>query len=296
MKIVAVTDDVPRYELPLRFLDETDWHYKILGRPVLSAMLENDQRALKRALKTRLTQFDTRQVIDQLLLVATCMRRPSEGADDFPLACVKTAFDIAPTLFSDAVNNRNVSTWAWYSADSGKTGMLKFFLDLGISIDAAHNNKSLLYGAIHFNHKETVELLLEQGADPNYRTMNANGSWNNPVWHEALRSDRCHLLERLIQSGADVQHEFLIGTALHVCVNSVSDYNEDQFRQVFKLLVDGGVDPLAKFDGKSFDEFAYSAGQFEIFKAAPSCLAEWRSRQLDQATSPVRAAPRTYRI
>jgi len=99
--------------------------------------------------------------------------------------------------------------------------------------------------AIKNNHLECVKLLIEQGADVNkVNLLEDDGvtSRLTPLFY-ATRLGNPHIVNALIQAGADVRHDFKNGlTALHIVASK-----NDEDLDIARLLLDNGADVNARY-------------------------------------------------
>ncbi|WP_282942466.1 ankyrin repeat domain-containing protein [Paenibacillus sp. RC67] len=111
--------------------------------------------------------------------------------------------------------------------------------------------------ASHFGNMETVKLLLDLGANVNSRSK--DGSLNNMAIHAAIMGNYEHIIQMLIQYGADIhakcEGSLRLGyTVLHVAAYFGRD-------SLVKLFLEHGVDPaLTNADGETPYEVAVNKG------------------------------------
>jgi ankyrin repeat protein len=99
--------------------------------------------------------------------------------------------------------------------------------------------------AIKNNHLECVKLLIEQGADVNKVNLVEDDGVTSrltPLFY-ATRLGNPHIVNALIQAGADVRHDFKNGlTALHIVASK-----NDEDLDIARLLLDNGADVNARY-------------------------------------------------
>ena len=93
------------------------------------------------------------------------------------------------------------SQWSLHSlCKEGNIHSVKWHLDQGADVNAPYKNMTLLHTAAAYDHKEIVELLIEEGA--NLNTKDEDGV--TPL-HDAVGSlSQKEIIELLITNGADI--------------------------------------------------------------------------------------------
>lgn len=100
--------------------------------------------------------------------------------------------------------------------------------------DANHAGGELLYSAVYSNFESGVQLLLEHGADPNFKIPSGH-----TALMEAARDGNTRIAQMLLDKGADIHAKQNDGmTALH----HAGKYGRGA---TIRLLLDRGADPMA---------------------------------------------------
>ena len=119
-----------------------------------------------------------------------------------------------------------------YAANNGDSMIVKKLIDEGIDIDAQDNND---WTALHFasqnNHFDTIDLLLENKANPNIHDNQGNG----PLWIAAMNANgKCEGVFSLLKAKADPNHKNHHGRTPHYIANSLKSGLIEAFNPCIK--------------------------------------------------------------
>lgn len=149
------------------------------------------------------------------------------------------------------------SSALWLASTNGKPKTLAFLVEAGAEVNGIASegqNLTALHGAVVMNDPETVEILLENGADPN---ATIKDGWT-PLLFSAWYSSEIEIAEALIAKGAKVNAQNISdATALHYAALKGN-------LPMIQLLMDSGADPhLANKFGRDAMEEAKHNDQWQ---------------------------------
>lgn len=106
--------------------------------------------------------------------------------------------------------------------------------------DAATGLTALM--AVNEDHKDTIEFLLENGADPNYTTGYLVGG-NASALHFSVRKGATYKVERLLEAGANPNLQAALGRTPLYYVLTEDSLSAEETEDVIEMLVDAGANP-----------------------------------------------------
>lgn len=125
-----------------------------------------------------------------------------------------------------------------------------------------------LVEACYYNNLQAVEVLLENGADPNFYL---DGSWSPIEAAVAWRGGEdfenvLPIMKLLYEHGADIDGFGSYGTALyHVCIGLIGERkNEEQELEILFWLLDNGADPIVGASNTTVLHFAVRSANPEL--------------------------------
>lgn len=152
-------------------------------------------------------------------------------------------FDFSSSLFTAAMYNNYsfIERFACYSSD------------IDMESETGGSVRTALHCAVSRGHAETVQMLLELGAD-----VNRKGCGHDLPIVLAVFSGSCKTLEIVTDHGADINAYSRSGfTALEAAIYRESSY-------MVKFLIERGADPnLASFDGTPLTDAIIRTGSFK---------------------------------
>ena len=97
----------------------------------------------------------------------------------------------------------------------------------------------LFYSIVDWSNDEIAKLLIDAGADVNYRSI--NGALEFPVLHAAISESNVGIVERLLSKGADPNCERVLadGSRYSPLLDSITEWPNDE---ITKLLIGAGAD------------------------------------------------------
>ena len=151
-----------------------------------------------------------------------------------------------------------------------------------------------LVEACYYKNLQAVEVLLDNGADPNFYL---DGGWS-PMEAAAVGCSRypeesLTIMKLLYEHGADIDDFGSHGTALyHVCIGLIGERkNEEQELEILFWLLDNGADPIVGASNSTVLHFAVRSANPELI---PVLIEQY---DLDEALEIVKAhAPRYQAI
>lgn len=166
----------------------------------------------------------------------SAMARNDQGVSAVLLAAYHRRWDMVAAILA-----RGIPLDVWEASATGKTARVKELATrVPALIDAVSPDGFTPLGlAAFFGQEETVELLIDEGADVNARSRNAMGV--APL-HSAVASGNARIVRALLEANAAVDPVQQGGfTPLH---GAAFAGNGD----IVRLLLDAGADPAARTD------------------------------------------------
>lgn len=139
-----------------------------------------------------------------------------------------------------------------YAAFSGRVQMVEKFIAAGSPLD--HHVRAPLEFAAQQSQWEIIKLLIDKGADPNYKS-----SGDSPL-HAASKAGQLDLVKQLIEAGAEINDLSYKGHDDSPLTYAIKNGHLD----VVKYLIEQGADVRWKSICGTILECAREAGQDDI--------------------------------